>query len=72
VVQPPTPSSSNECLSTIGYEFQFYCGAGLKRRDSREETLASIMRQRSVEQVVRFSALVLKIFDCALNKFNPI
>jgi hypothetical protein len=43
----------------MGYEFQFYCGGsghGLKRRDSREETLANIMRQRSTgEQVSRIS-----------------
>ena len=64
-MQPPTPSSSNEALSTIGYELQFYCGGhgagpGLKRRDSREETLATIMRQRSAgEQVGRkFGILV--------------
>ena len=54
VVQPPTPSSSNECLTSLGYEFQFYCGAGSlkRRRDSREETLANIMRHRSAGEQV--------------------
>jgi hypothetical protein len=51
----------------MGYEFQFYCGGsghGLKRRDSREETLANIMRQRSTgEQVSRISQSVCTLQD---------
>jgi hypothetical protein len=42
VVQPPTPLSSTEGLNG---DPPCYPSSG-KRRDSREETLASIMRQR--------------------------
>jgi hypothetical protein len=47
----------------LGYEFQFYCGGGAgmqKRRDSREETLASIMRQRSAGEQVSQSIFCLQ------------
>jgi len=48
----------------LGYEFQFYCGGGAgmqKRRDSREETLASIMRQRSAGEQVSQSTFFFKM-----------